>query len=1098
MPLVSSPAAIAINPVTNKVYAASDIGNNVTIINGTNSVDATVPAGTNPRAIAVNPVTNKIYVTNSGSNSVTVIDGATNGATDVAVGTAPDTIAVNPLTNKVYVLNSGSGNISVIDGQTNTAAIIAAVSSPSCVAVNPVTNKLYAASSSDKKVTVYDGAGFTTDTVTAGAPKKLDINPVTNKVYVANYDSNKVTVIDEKTNAITTVTVGANPTGVAVNPVTNKIYVTSFNDTVTVIDGATNDTTELKVATDSYPYTVRVNPVTNKIYVALWRSGKVLIIDGADNSTTTVTVGTNPCAVIVNPETNKIYILNRGSNNVTVIDGADNNTTTVSTGTNPRGLAVNTLTNKVYIANCDSKYVTVINGSDHTTETLPIGDSPIEVAVNPVTNKVYVSTFDGKLMVLDGATNNISTISGIAFSRGIAVNTGTNKIYVIDYGASSTLKVVDGDTNTIVFTAPTGQGSDSIVFDPLTDKAFITNYNGNSVTVISGQQLQSVEPITTIVPLPSNIASNQMQRFSFNATATGTLPVQQIWYQIDSTQRDWKKAASAGASSSAEIASLVPGTHTIYAMSTNGLEANSTSMSIGSISSYAFTVVERPAIVTNSLADGTVGTAYSSGTSSATMGVKPYTWSATGLSTGLSINSVTGEVFGTPTAHGTYPIQLKVTDGLGMYVSKALNIYINPTGSIPATSSLGGGSIVPTITVKQEADSLIATTACNANTNSEGKAEVAISDSSIKEIVNKAIEEALKSGEGTKTQVELKVTAPSDVRTITANISSAALRTISDSSVTALRITTPIGTVSFDQKSLDTIAKATLQDIKITVEKVDTKTLSDDAKKTIGDRPILRFSVTSGENTISQLGGSTEIAMLYSPQNGEDVDAILTYNINEAGKPEVVTKSSYNPATGMIKFVTNKLSTYAIGYDKVSFMDVAKEAWYSKAVTFIAARGITKGTGEGEYNPEGKLTRSEFLVMLMRTYGLAPDGSPKDNFEDAGSKYYTNYLSAAKRLGITAGVGANRFAPDKEITRQEMATMLYNALRQISELPTGPKGKQLTEYKDAENIATWAKDAMALFAGTGIINGDKGNLTPDGTTTRAELAQVIYTLLSVH
>ena len=80
-------------------------------------------------AVAVNPVTNKIYVANS-SGTVTVIDGATNTTTTVAAGTAPIAVAVNPVTNKIYVANQGSNNVTVIDGATNTTTTVAAGTTP--------------------------------------------------------------------------------------------------------------------------------------------------------------------------------------------------------------------------------------------------------------------------------------------------------------------------------------------------------------------------------------------------------------------------------------------------------------------------------------------------------------------------------------------------------------------------------------------------------------------------------------------------------------------------------------------------------------------------------------------------------------------------------------------------------------------------------------------------------------------------------------------------------------------------------------------------------------------------------------------------------
>ncbi len=60
----------------------------------------------------------------------------------------------------------------------------------------------------------------------------------------------------------------------------------------------------------------------------------------------------------------------------------------------------------------------------------------------------------------------------------------------------------------------------------------------------------------------------------------------------------------------------------------------------------------------------------------------------------------------------------------------------------------------------------------------------------------------------------------------------------------------------------------------------------------------------------------------------------------------------------------------------------------------------------------------------MLTYGIAPDANPTDNFIEAGNAWYTNYLAAAKRLGVSGGAGDDKFAPDPAITRQEMFTPL--------------------------------------------------------------------------
>jgi hypothetical protein len=239
------------------------------------------------------------------------------------------------------------------------------------------------------------------------------------------------------------------------------------------------------------------------------------------------------------------------------------------------------------------------------------------------------------------------------------------------------------------------------------------------------------------------------------------------------------------------------------------------------------------------------------------------------------------------------------------------------------------------------------------------------------------------------------------------------------------------------------------------------------------------------------------VTIPYTPTAAElqNPESLVIWYLDGSGKPVCVPNGHYDAATGTVTFQTTHFSLYAVGYNPVSFYDVASGAWYCGAVSFIAARGITTGTGGGNYSPDAKLTRGEFIVLLMRAYGIAPSLNPTDNFADAGSVYYTDYLAAAKRLGISAGVGGNMYAPDREITRQEMFTLLYNALKVIGELPGGASGQTLADFSDTADIASWAKDAMKLFVETGTISGSGGRLSPTDTTTRAEMAQVLYNLL---
>ncbi len=455
--------------------------------------------------------------------------------------------------------------------------------------------------------------------------------------------------------------------------------------------------------------------------------------------------------------------------------------------------------------------------------------------------------------------------------------------------------------------------------------------------------------------------------------------------------------------------------------------------------------------------------------------------------------------------------------GGGTFVnaSKEDTIYTMPSNEAAITANFtyagspgdngGGGGIdtpviippvqEPKVETRVSGNTITASTATSAAVDSKGKAKAEVTQEQVSKAVNKAAEEATKQGANKQAVLEIKVEAETDAKAVETSLPKTAVDTIADSKTNALTIATPIADITFDDKSLKTIAGQATEDLKISAVKVETAALSEDTRQLVGDRPVYNFSVTSGNNTISQFGGSITVAVPYTPKPGEDTDAVVIYYINAQGKPEIVSNCKYDAVTGTVSFTTNHFSQYAVGYNKVSFKDVPQDAWYSSAVRFIAARGISTGTGNGNFAPAAKLTRGEFLVMMMRAYGIEPSTDSPNNFSDAGNTFYTGYLAKAKQLGITGGVGNNMFAPNKEITRQEMFTLLYNTLKVAGNLPEGNSGKQLTSFTDAGQIASWAKDSVALLVETGIISGNGSMISPLNTVTRGEMAQVLYNLL---
>lgn len=160
-------------------------------------------------------------------------------------------------------------------------------------------------------------------------------------------------------------------------------------------------------------------------------------------------------------------------------------------------------------------------------------------------------------------------------------------------------------------------------------------------------------------------------------------------------------------------------------------------------------------------------------------------------------------------------------------------------------------------------------------------------------------------------------------------------------------------------------------------------------KAAVGTRPLIQLtlSIDGRQTEWSNPGAPVTVAIPYTPTTEElaHPESILTWYLDGSGNPVCVPSGHYDPATGTVTFTATHFSKYAVGYNPVSFNDVASGAWYHGAVSFIAARGITSGTTATTFSPDATLTRGQFITMLLRAYGITSDTSATDNFSDAGN-----------------------------------------------------------------------------------------------------------------
>ena len=176
------------------------------------------------------------------------------------------------------------------------------------------------------------------------------------------------------------------------------------------------------------------------------------------------------------------------------------------------------------------------------------------------------------------------------------------------------------------------------------------------------------------------------------------------------------------------------------------------------------------------------------------------------------------------------------------------------------------------------------------------------------------------------------------------------------------------------------------------------------------------------------------------------------------------------------------------------FTDVSVNDWFYDSVMYVVNNGIMDGVATGVFSPDGSTTRAMLVTMLYRMEG-SPAVTAENPFADVadGAWYYDAVLWASSN-GIVEGVDESSFAPDASITREQIATMLYRyAEYKGYELA---EGADLSAYTDADQIGSWALEALSWANAEGLINGRTDTeLVPTGTALRSEVATILMRFL---
>lgn len=350
---------------------------------------------------------------------------------------------------------------------------------------------------------------------------------------------------------------------------------------------------------------------------------------------------------------------------------------------------------------------------------------------------------------------------------------------------------------------------------------------------------------------------------------------------------------------------------------------------------------------------------------------------------------------------------------------------------------------------------------------SNGSATVTVSSSTAQALVNDAVKNH-------STNVTITVEEPSGgapASSVTANLPASTASTLADSTNASLTVDTSVATVVIPNRSLGALGSAG-GTISVTASKAEDESVTVVVKKNGRDVGDLSggLKVNVPVNTAAAQAGSGLVAVLVGPDGGE---TILPKSFLDArGEMKVLLDSG----SATVKFVDNSKE----------FTDTAGH-WASEAVAFVSSRDLFRGTESGAFQPDEPMNRAMLVTVLYRLEREPSAGAVR--FTDVPpDQYYTQAVAWAADAGIVNGTDTG-FNGDALITREQLATMLYRYVQQMDDVP-GSMGSY-AGMGGADQVHSWASDAMNWAVGSGIFIGNDGNLRPGDSASRSEVAATL-------
>ena len=382
----------------------------------------------------------------------------------------------------------------------------------------------------------------------------------------------------------------------------------------------------------------------------------------------------------------------------------------------------------------------------------------------------------------------------------------------------------------------------------------------------------------------------------------------------------------------------------------------------------------------------------------------------------------------------------------------------------------------------------------------ENKATVTTTENSIKDAISKAEKENVES-------IVISSTDTKDATNITLEIPVSAAQNIAENSDLSLEVETASGNVSISNETLNSIVEQVGADenLKVTVEittadkvlesvsEESAKVITENVEKEIlQNAVIVEVNITSGDKHVRSFGGNTlTVAIPVEGKGHEEGKYYKVHIVSSDGKMDTsFGKCISKGGKLVIKVDTTHLSSFIVtDIETCPFGDIPNH-WAYEAVKYVYANSLMQGTDEATFAPDENMSRAMLVTVLYRMAN--PEGAESaHNFKDvAEGQWYSDAVAWAATNGIVSGISENKFAPNEDITREQMALIIYRFAKMqgfdVSD------AADLSNFADTHEVSDWALDAIRWANKTELVKGtSETTLSPKATATRAQVAAIL-------